>query len=260
MKRTFLLMAWLLGTSSWVAAVDHNNIDAGRPLSFDDAEAVAYRERTVEFGGKIVSPRKHSLGAQGAAELLYGFAHDSQVSLDVDPTWGSRSTSEERRFDVGDVGLGILHNFNREIKNLPAFAARGDVFFPSGRDTKGSDVRIRGILSKTICQYSRLHVNMDGTFRSDPKSGERNVIPALTLGWSKPIRYPRVFTQTLLAETGVRSSDKYGTGPIASVGLGLRQQVTVRSVFDIGIRSDVIGGRSAPRDNVQGIVGYSVSF
>ena len=253
-------MAWLLGSVTWVGAVDHNNIDAGRPLSFDDAEAVAYRERAIEFGGKLVSPRKQPLGVVGAAEFLYGFARDSQASLDVDPTWGARSSSNERRFYVGDVSVGLLHNFNREIKSVPAFAARGDVFFPSGRDTKGTDIRLRGILSKTVCQYSRLHVNVDGTFRSDPKYGERNVIPALTLGWSKPIRYPRVFTQTLLAETGVRSADTYGTGPIASIGLGLRQQVTVRSVFDIGIRSDVIGGRSAPRDNVQGIVGYSVSF
>ncbi len=31
-------------------AIDHNNIDAGRPLGFDDAEAVAYRERAVEAG------------------------------------------------------------------------------------------------------------------------------------------------------------------------------------------------------------------
>ena len=51
MKRTLLLMAWILGAGSWVRAVDHNNIDASRPLSFDDAEAIAYRERAVESGG-----------------------------------------------------------------------------------------------------------------------------------------------------------------------------------------------------------------
>ena len=40
MKRTILLLGCMFVTVSWVRAVDHNNIDAGRPLSFDDAEAV----------------------------------------------------------------------------------------------------------------------------------------------------------------------------------------------------------------------------
>ncbi len=38
-------------------AVDHNNIDADRPLDFDDAEAIAYREKSIEVGA--------SLGATG---------------------------------------------------------------------------------------------------------------------------------------------------------------------------------------------------
>lgn len=241
-------------------AVDHNNIDAGRPLNFDDAEAIAYRERAIEFGGKFISPHQKSPGAEGALEFLYGFAKDTHASLDLDPSWGSRAGSEERRFDVGNVALGLFHNFNREVLNLPAFSLRGDVFLPTGRDSSGTDVRLRGIMSKTVQQYSRLHVNLDSTFVSDPDPGERNVIPALTMGWSRPIGYPRVFTRTLLAEAGVRSAETNGTGPIASLGLGLRQQVTVRSVLDVGVRSDVIGGRSAPRNDVEVIAGYSVSF
>jgi hypothetical protein len=245
---------------STVYAVDHNNIDAGRPLDFDDADAIAYRERAVEFGGKLVSPHKKPLGVEGALEFLYGFARDSHVSLGFDPSWGARAGSEEERFDAGNLAIGLFHNFNREVNNLPAFSVRSDIFLPTGRDASGTDVRLRGIMSKFIRQYSRLHVNLDSTFRSDPEPGERNIIPALTLGWSRPLGYPKVFTQTVLAEAGVRSADVNGTGPIASLGLGLRQQVTVRSVFDVGLRSDVIGGRSAARDILQLIAGYSISF
>ena len=36
-------------------AVDHNNIDAGRPLDFDDAEAIAYREKALEFVVEVAS-------------------------------------------------------------------------------------------------------------------------------------------------------------------------------------------------------------
>lgn len=241
-------------------AVDHNNLDAGRPLNFDDAEAIAYRERAVEFGGKFISPHQKSPGAEGAMEFLYGFAKDTHASIDLDPSWGSRANSDERRFDVGNVALGLFHNFSREVLNLPAFSLRGDVFLPTGRDSSGADVRLRGIMSKTVQQYSRLHLNLDGTFVSDPEAGQRNFVPAFTVGWSRPIGYPRVFTRTLVAEAGVRSAEANGTGPIASLGVGLRQQVTVRSVLDFGVRSDVIGGRSAPRNDVEVIAGYSVSF
>jgi hypothetical protein len=241
-------------------AVDHNNIDAGRPLNFDDAEAIAYRERAIEFGAKFISSHQRSSGAESALEFLYGFAKNTHASLDLDPSWGPRAGSEERRFDVGDVSIGLFHNFNRETLNLPAFSLRGDVFLPTSRNSSGTDVRLRGIMSKTIQQYSRLHVNLDGTFVSGSEPGERHFIPALTVGWSRPIGYPRVFTRTLVAEAGVRSAKINGTGPVASLGLGVRQQVTVRSVLDFGIRSDVIGGRAAPRNDLELIVGYSVGF
>lgn len=264
MIRTRRWAASLLSGLLWgvvpAIAVDHNNIDAGRPLSFDDAEAVAYHELSFETGGSFVAPHQKSAGAQGAMEVLYGFAPNTHANIDLDPVWGGRSGSDETRFDVGNVGIGVLHNFNREIKNIPAFALRGDLFLPTGRDSSGMDIRLRGIMSKTVRQYSRLHVNLDSTFVSDPDPGIRNVIPALTFGWSRPIGYPRVFTRTLVAEAGVRSAEANGTGPIASLGLGLRQQVTVRSVLDFGVRSDVIGGRSASRNDVEVVAGYSIGF
>ena len=255
-----LLVGGLICSKIPALAVDHNNIDAGRPLSFDDAEAVAYHELSFETGGTLVIPHKKSAGAEGAMEALYGFAPNTHASVDWDPTGGGRSGSEEKRFDVGDVGIGVLHNFNRQIKNIPAFAVRGDVFLPTGRARQGTDGRVRAIMSKTLTQYDRVHLNLESTFRSSPEAGERDVLPAAILGYSKPIGYPRVFTRTGMAEIGVRQADRIGEGPIMSVGIGLRQQLTVRSVMDVGVQSDVIGGRSAARDDVRIIAGYSIGF
>ena len=37
-------------------AVDHNNLDAGRPLRFDDAEPLAFREQSLELGFSLGLP------------------------------------------------------------------------------------------------------------------------------------------------------------------------------------------------------------
>ena len=152
--KSFLLVGFLLGFSSpWVFAVDHNNIDAGRPLDFDDAEAVAYHERSIEAGINVNFPSDANAGFGMGAEFLYGFALNTHASVEMNPTVGGRAGSDETRFDAGDLSVGLLHNFNREVNNIPAFALRSDVSFPTGRDSDGVNVRLRGILSKVLFQY-----------------------------------------------------------------------------------------------------------
>jgi hypothetical protein len=259
--RFFVALGLLCGILTQRAlAVDHNNVDAGRPLSFDDAEAIAYRERAVEAGLTGSFPNDGKAGLGLGAEFLYGFALNNQISVDADPSVGGRAGSDETRFDAGDVGVGLLHNFNREIGNIPAFALRSDVFFPTGRDSDGVKVRLRGILSKYLIQYDRIHLNLDGTYISEPQDNERQFLPAVVLGYSKPIGYPKSFNRTGSAEIGVRQGETFGTGPIVRLGVGLRQQVTVRSVVDIGFQSDVVASRNAPHDDARLIAGYSVSF
>jgi hypothetical protein len=241
-------------------AVDHNNIDEGRPLGFDDAEAIAYRERSVEGGLVLRSPQGHGLGLQGHPEFLYGFALDSHASIGVSPAIGGRSDSERTSFDVGDVTLSAFHNFNREVNGTPAFSVRGDLFLPSGRDSRGVGFRVRGILSRKAGQYGRLHLNLDLDGAPSADRGERRYQPGLILGYSRPLGYPRQFHRTGVAEVGVRSGARSGTGAVIHAGLGLRQQVTVRSVFDVGVEADVAGFDGAPRDRARLIAGYSVGY
>lgn len=265
MNKTILRFIVALGMicgilSQRVLAVDHNNVDAGRPLSFDDAEAVAYHERAVETGISVQSPHEEPVGYGLAAEFLYGFALNAHLNIDLDPTWGGRAGSEETRFDPGNVSVGGLYNFNREYGNVPAFALRGDVAFPTGREAKGINTRVRAISSKTMFQYSRVHLNLDGTFIGSPDDGERSFLPGAVLGISEPLGYPRQFNTTGLAELGVRSGEQKGTDPIILVGLGLRRQVTVRSVIDVGVQSEALSSSSTPHNDFRAVVGYSVSF
>ena len=261
MKRLFLTVpVALLLLAAPASAVDHNNIDAGRPLSFDDAEAIAFREFAVETGLGLGWPRRRPLGLGAELEMLYGFALNSHVSLGFDPSIGGRSEGASTAFSFGDVRLGAQHNFNREYGNTPAFSLRGDVFFPTGRGSQGTAFRMRGIMSKQARQFDRFHLNLDLNGNPGAAPGEREFNPGVILGYTRPVGYPTHFSSTGLAEVGVQAGPDKGTGPLVTVGVGLRRQVGVRSVVDVGLQSDVVGANGAPRDRIRFILGYSAGF
>ncbi|PSF39567.1 hypothetical protein C7H19_01900 [Aphanothece hegewaldii CCALA 016] len=240
-------------------AVDHNNLDAGRPLSFDDAESIAYREQSIEFGAGLNLPSNRSVGGSFEIEYLYGFALNSHLVIGLDPSVGGKADTDDTRLDVGNLSVGVFHNFNREYNNVPAFAIRGDVGLPTGRDARGVDIRLRGIASKTVGQYDRLHLNLDLNVKTDVDSEERSVIPGLILGYSRPLGYPKRFDKTFLAEMGVRASQDSAGGAILITGVGIRQQVSLRSVLDFGIEGDIATG-AGERSELRLKVGYSFGF
>lgn len=255
----FITGAFVLSAVSEAHAVDHNNIDANRPLSFDDAESIGLGEQAIEFGTALTFPHGRDVGGEFELEYLYGFAPNTHLNVGIDSSIGGRAGTDDTRFDAGDVSVGVFHNFNREYDNTPAFSARADAYLPTGRDSQGVDFRLRGIASKTIGQYDRLHVNVDLNVNMEADDGERSVVPGVILGYSRPLGYPRRFDRTFLAEVGIRGGEEKGTDPIVSAGIGLRQQVGYQNVLDIGLQSDIAGG-SGERDDLRLIVGYSTAF
>jgi hypothetical protein len=260
LTRGWLPLVLFLSAYAPLGAVDHNNVDAGRPLSFDDAEAVAFRERSSEIGMGGVYPKGGPAGLALTTEFLYGFALNSHVSVDLDAAAGGRAGSLERDFQIGNLNLGLFHNFNREYGNVAALSLRGDVALPTQKGSRGLEIRLRGIASKALIQYDRLHLNLEGIVSTAPKTGERRFRPGVVLGYTKPIGYPHSFSRTGVAEVSFRTTEQKGTGPLMSLGVGLRQQVSIRSIFDLGIRSDVLALDRAPHKNFQIIAGFSTSF
>lgn len=262
MKQFLSAIAAAIFLATPALAVDHDNIDASRPLTFDDAETIAFGERAFEFGLRAVSPyRRNALGANLSLEYLYGFRVNTHFSVDVDPSFGVRAGSDDTRANIGDIGFGLQHNFNRETLKSPALGIRADAYLPTGRGSQGLGIRLRGILSRTLRQYDRYHVNVDANFVTDPGAGARGFVPAVTLGYSTPVGYPRNFNRTVVAELGTRASDDTDGGAIFNAGVGLRQQVTVRSVFDVGVQSDFAATKFSPdRDDLRLVAGYSTQF
>ncbi|MGL5083310.1 MAG: transporter [Microcoleaceae cyanobacterium] len=238
-------------------AVDHNNLDAGRPLSFDDAESIAEGEQSLEVGASALITGDRSVGGEFEVEYLYGFARNTHFVIGIDPSVGGRVDSEDTDFDVGNLSVGVFHNFNREYDNTPAFAVRADADFPTGNDAQGVDFHLRGIASKTLRQYDRLHINLDLEVKTSPEEAERSVIPGLILGYSTPVGYPHRFDQTFLAEAGVRLNEETDNGANFLVGVGLRQQIGKQSVLDVGLEGDIA---TDDRTQVKLTVGYSIGF
>lgn len=242
------------------AAVDHNNLDAHRPLTFEDADSLAYREQALEAGLRLAWPRRRPLGLELSTEYLYGILPDSHLVVGLQPSFGGRAGSRDTRPDPGDVSLGFFHNFRREHGPHPALALRADVAAPTGHGSRGAAFRLRGIASRQAGRYGRFHVNADLQARAGAPGALRAFHPALALGYSHPLGYPTHFATTALAELVVRAGEHRGAGAGLAAGLGVRRQVGLRSVFDAGIQADLAGGRRVNRDRLRLIAGYSYSF
>lgn len=235
---------------------DHNNIDDGRSLRFEDASSIAYRERTVDIGVSAAFPRHMSAVLGSRLEAKYGFALNMDASVSLAPTY----LTDADQFDASDFEISFFHALRREISNGPALAYRLGLSVPTGRDSKGVDVHVRAIMTKALRQYDKIHFNVDANIKSSTDPGEREVTFGGILGYSVPIGYPRSFTQTLLGEFAVQQSDVEGQGIIGTVGIGLRKQIGVRSVADIGIESDVFITDDAVRVPLALTAGLSWGF
>jgi hypothetical protein len=231
-------------------ATDHDKVEAGRPLRFDDARSLHFGERTFDFGTGVNFRRGRTDG-DFKLEFGYGFALDSHVKIGVSPRWG------DGRMRAGDAEVEVFHALRRELRHSPALAVKAGIHAPI--DGGSTAVQLRGILSRSVAQYDRMVVNVDAEFRPDARAGERDVRFGAVLGYTRPLGLPTHFDTTGLAEIALSQSVMRGEDPTVSVGVGFRRQVTVRSVLDAGLQSDLLAprGRGVP---LRLVLGYSTSF
>lgn len=237
-------------------AIDHNNIDSGRPLRFDDAYSIAFGERAIEFGLGASWLRDRSSLYDSKFEFKYGFAKNRDIGI----AWHPSYSTTDGRFKSGEIELSYFEQIQREINDTPALAYKLDVGIPTESGSSGIDARLRGILTKTAKQYDKFHINVDVMFSSDPDPGERDLRFGAILGYSNPLGAPTKFDKTLVAQFGVEQSRLSGEGWIGNFGIGLRQQVSEQGVLDFGIESDLFAPSGARKPNLRFTLGYSVGF
>src|SRR6266581_1667676 len=135
-----LWLALLTGFPASAYAIDHDNLDEGRPLRLEDAYPIASGEWALETGVGLLAHRNSRSQGLFPIEILYGLAPNLQVSLGTTVLTDPRRIEEQTK--SGDLQLSGLYNFNQETLSLPAMGLRVTVNMPTGVASSGADVRV----------------------------------------------------------------------------------------------------------------------
>jgi hypothetical protein len=236
--RAAILVLVMLSISAPAYAIDHKNLDAGRPTRLDDAYTIAAGEIEVGTGLGATVARRGSARGVFPMELLYGALPNLQLGLGTSFTSDPRSAEGPDK--SGNLRLGALYKFNQATLTLPAFGVRLDVGLPTGINADGATVKIKGIVTRSIDRLG-LHFNAGYEFVTEPRGNERSGQYELVLGGSYPVGAPRYTRATIIADVftdqGVRR-DEPNTG---GAELGFRYQVTSRWIWDAGVGTEFAG-------------------
>lgn len=254
MKRLLILTGIALAGSA--LATDHNNIEKDRPLRFDDAYSIAYRSLEFQNGFRLDTFNRGRPVYNFRSELQYGFAKNKDFSIGLEPSYSA--ADGKTRLSVGE--FSYFEGLRREIGNAPALGYRVDVGLPLDGTRRGVETRFRGVLTKSLHQYDKIHLNLDVNYATAPDAGERSTTVGGILGYSSPVGYPRHFNTTFLAEFGVEQSKLDAGGVNGWIGIGMRKQVSTTAVFDFGLQSDIFSAKGNSRSPVRLTLGYSFNF
>lgn len=234
---------------------DHNNLEKDRPLRFDDAYSTAYRSFEFQAGFGLETFRRSKPVYNFQFEIQYGFSKNKDISIGLDPYF----TSESGKLVGNAIDLSYFEGVSREIGNNPAFGYRIDAGIPiSGGE--GAEFRVRGILTKTLIHYDKIHLNIDYLQTTSGLTSERKSRMGAIIGYSNPIGYPTRFDRTLLAEFGMEQGINIGSGYNSWIGIGLRSRASPTTVFDFGLQADTSRASGEPSSPLRISFGYSINF
>lgn len=243
------------GLTQFAQAIDHKNLDEGRPLRLEDAYPTAAGEWVLETGLGYSMERRSPDHALFPMEILYGAFPNFQASVGTTLLTNPRSVDGPKK--SGDVHLSGLYNFNQETLRMPAFGLKASVNLPSGVRSRGVDVEIKGLITKSFDRLS-LHLNPAYQFIGRRNAGERRGIYKFALGASYPIGAPMHTRTTLVGDLFAEQSTKHGESNIYGVEAGFRHQLTQRIVWDFGVGSELAG--PAQRSTIFATTGFSIGF
>lgn len=237
-KIYFLICLALAGFVPAARAIDHKNLDEGRPLRLEDAYSIAQGEWALETGVGYSFVRNGRDRAFFPMEVLYGAFPNFQAGIGTTLFTNPRDIDEPSK--SGDLQVSGLYNFNQETLSLPAFGLKGSLNLPTGVRSPGADFEMKGLVTKSFNRLS-LHFNPAYEFIGGSGSGGRDGRYSFTLGASYPIGAPQYTRTTLVGDVFTEQSSAKGESNIWGVEIGFRHQMTRRLVLDFGLGSEFAG-------------------
>ena len=104
-------LALLMVTAPAAYAIDHKNLDEGRPLRLDDAYSIASGELAVEVGAGFALERRGPDRGVFPLEILYGALPNLQLGLGTTLLTDPHEVHEQTK--SGDLRVSGLYNFNQ---------------------------------------------------------------------------------------------------------------------------------------------------
>ena len=165
-----LVFAALVALPRPALAIEHGNLDEGRPTRFEDPYAIPLGEWSVEMGGGFRDARHGDDRAALPVDILYGAALNMQIGVGTVLFTHPRGLGGESA-QSGDVSVSALFNFSQESLSLPALGLKWEMVFPTGVDSRGLDVRLKTLVTKSISRLS-FHLNGSELLLGDPSPVE----------------------------------------------------------------------------------------
>lgn len=256
--RIIVVAFWIIAAVAGAAeAVDHKNLDEGRPVRLEDAYPIAHGEISIETGAGFALLKHGPPAARGffPIEVLYGAFPNLQLGINSTLFTDPHETDDQPK--SGDLRANVLYNFNQETLTLPAFAAKLTLTAPTGVDGHGWGVELKGIVTKSIDRLS-LHLNGAYEFLAGSTRTERDGRYEFALGASYPIGAPRFTRATLVTDVFADQPVTRGESTAVGVEVGLRYQLTPSIVWDVGLGTEFAGPSS--RASFFGTTGLSLGF
>jgi hypothetical protein len=237
-------------------AIDHKNLDEGRPVRLEDAYPIGHGEIAIETGAGFAL-LKHGPDARGffPIEILYGAL--SNLQLGIGSTLFTDPHETDDRPKSGDLRASALYNFNQETLTLPAFAVKLGLDAPTGVDAHGFGIEAKGIVTKSFERLS-LHLNAGYEFITSSREDERDGRYKLAIGASYPVGAPRFTRATLIGDVFAEQSSRRGDRTTVGTEVGLRYQLTPSIVWDAGVGTEFAG--PAARSKFSFTTGLSFGF
>jgi hypothetical protein len=232
-------LALLVSVAPPVRAQIVSDLEPERPISIQDARPVPYRA----FSGSAdwtYNVRANRLNDYGPGfSLLYGAARSLEVGADIRYlTRPERNSS--RGISSGDLFLHGLYGLRSEDARGPALAIRVAVQLPTGLDSKGTDLHVGALATRSFDAY-RLHGNLLWTRLGAITGAERRERLEGIAGIDFLVT-PQGRTDTLgVADVSWRTNPIRGGTGIVTLETGVRQRIGIQTILFAGLGSDVRG-------------------
>jgi hypothetical protein len=236
-----LLACALFAEAAPAAGQQLSDLEPDRPISVEDAHPVSYRAFSGAVDWTFNQRRDHFNDYGPGFSLLYGPVRSLEVGASLRyVTRPGRNAG--RGIASGDLFVHGLYGLRPETASWPALAVRADIQFPTGLDSRGTDLHLAALVTRSFDAF-RLHGNLRYTRIGDRASQERPDRWEGVAGIDFLASRRGLTDALVLADVLVRSNPVFGGHAVVAVEVGGRRRIGSQTILFGGAGSELTGER-----------------